>query len=197
MISGGCGEVARGRKGVADEWQTDYTFCQRTEKLYGCKAFLLATCEPSLRPNWLQKGFSWSQGRVLLNAWSHMHCNLSVTALWSKTNCNKCDHRMIKTATFKSQINPQSIGNQLPTIWGPVSDWWARAIHKNRQSVGDNSGIGWLLVGDLLPIDWRWAAIGPRHICDGLATGGRSFKGSLPWGMTIRIVVSCHYHRQH
>ena len=73
---------------------------------------------------------------------SHIHCNLSATTLRPKNSCNQCNHRATNTAILQLQIVRRSIANQL--------------------------GSGWRLVGDWLPIDWRWAATGRWSVDDWL-----------------------------
>ena len=88
-------------------------------------------------------------GTPHLNPRSHMHCNLSATALRLKNSCNQCNHCAIKTAFFRLQINRRLVGDNYPK----------------------KSATGRRLVGDWLPTDWKWVATGRHLVGDWSATG--------------------------
>ena len=87
-LQGGCKEV--------DDWSP--TGCRRLQGRFGRKEVLVAASETSLR----------------LKPRSHMHCNLSATALRLKNSCNQCNHCAIKNCVFRLQINRRLVGDNYP-----------------------------------------------------------------------------------
>ena len=82
---------------------------------------------------------------------SHMHCNLSATALRLKNSCNQCNHCAIKTAFFRLQINRRLVGDNYPK----KSATGGRLIANWLEMGCDWSAPRWRLVGDRSVMSWR------------------------------------------
>ena len=83
-------------------------------------------------------------GGSILKPRSHMHCNLSATAMWPENNCMQCNHLTNRhfLVANQSTIDGRSIADQ------------RTGLQKLSIKIGDQSGNGWWLVGDGLATGW-------------------------------------------